>query len=293
MTALAVSPDGQLLASGTKSLRLRFWSLDDGSNVRSLKAHDTPVVAMAFDGTSTLLATGASDGGVRVWDARQGFVTHNFKGHSAVISCVRFHPDANRWTLFSGADSGEIRVWDLIGHNCTAVLSSHVSSVRSLDLSPDGYFLLSAGRDQVLSLWNLRKNALEKTVPVFETLEAAYFVPPPRLAVKRKKDAAPAADSKSASALVAVTAGDKGTAAGPAAPRVPARGGDKAEPSPPTCLAAVGLRRSPGRLRVWDLAKGAVLKEQEDEDATSTPLPFVDALYDGVPPDRRVGWIPR
>ena len=211
VTALAVSPDGKLLASGTKSLRLRFWSLEDGSNVRSLKAHDTPVVAMAFDATNTLLATGASDGGVRVWDARQGFVTHNFKGHTAVISCVRFHPDANRWTLFSAADSGEIRVWDLIGRNCTAVLSSHVSSVRSLDLSPDGYFLLSAGRDQVLSLWNLRKNALEKTVPVFETLEAAYFVPPPRLAVKRKKDVAQAADSKSASSLVAATAGEKGT----------------------------------------------------------------------------------
>jgi len=53
----------------------------------------------------------------------------------------------------------------------------------------------------------------------------------------------------------------------------------------------VGLGRSAGRLRVWDLAKGAVLKEQEDEDETRTPLPFVDALYDRILLDRRVGSI--
>ena len=132
------------------------------------QAHDTPVMAMDFDSTGAFLATGASDSGVRVWDVAKGFCTHSFRGHKGVISCVRFHPDANRWTLFTASDNGEIRVWDLLARACTAVLASHVSSVRSLDLSPDGYSLLSAGRDQVLTLWNLRTNAVEKTLPIFE-----------------------------------------------------------------------------------------------------------------------------
>ena len=132
-------------------------------------------MALDFDSSGAFLATGASDSGVRVWDVAKGYCTHSFKGHKGVVSCVRFHPDPNRWTLFSSSDSGEIRVWDLLTRSCTAVLANHVSSVRALDVSADGYRLLSAGRDQVLSLWNLRTYALEKTVPVFE-VRAAFAV---------------------------------------------------------------------------------------------------------------------
>ena len=190
-------------------------------------------MAMDFDSTGAFLATGASDSGVRVWDVAKGFCTHSFRGHKGVISCVRFHPDPNRWTLFTASDNGEIRVWDLLARACTAVLASHVSSVRSLDISPDGYSLLSAGRDQVLTLWNLRTNTLEKTLPIFEvcsiaappsevvldrlnrhvllrgdsqTLEAAFFVPSALAATKRKKTD----EGADAPKTLVVTAGDKG-----------------------------------------------------------------------------------
>jgi U3 small nucleolar RNA-associated protein 13 len=137
------------------------------------------VVAAAFDATGALVATGASDGGVRVWDAAKGYCTHNFRGHRAVLATVRFHPDADRWTLFSASDDGEIRVWDLQTRACTATLSSHMSSVRALDISADGDRLLSAGRDQVLCLWDLRNHTLERTVPVFEVRAASRPPPPP------------------------------------------------------------------------------------------------------------------
>src|SRR5436190_12665151 len=58
--------------------------------LRTLKPHQSPVVAIAVDQTSTLLATGDSDGVVKVWDIRGGYVTHTFRGHSGIISSLHF-----------------------------------------------------------------------------------------------------------------------------------------------------------------------------------------------------------
>src|SRR5947199_7697602 len=58
--------------------------------LRTLKPHQSPVVTVAVDQTSTLLATGASDGVVKVWDIRGGYMTHTFRGHSGIISSLHF-----------------------------------------------------------------------------------------------------------------------------------------------------------------------------------------------------------
>ena len=50
---------------------------------------------------------------------------------------------------------------------------AHFSAVTALSLSADGWTLLSAGRDKVAVLWDLRKYAKLATVPVHEAIEGA------------------------------------------------------------------------------------------------------------------------
>ena len=52
-----------------------------------------------------------------------------------------------------------------------AVLQGHYSAVTSLCLAPDGWSLISAGRDKVVHVWDLRKNTKLVTIPVYEALE--------------------------------------------------------------------------------------------------------------------------
>jgi len=59
--------------------------------VRSFKAHDAPILAMAIDQTSTLLATASADSTVKVWDLHKGYCTHNFKGSMGIVTHVMFH----------------------------------------------------------------------------------------------------------------------------------------------------------------------------------------------------------
>lgn len=55
-----------------------------------------------------------------------------------------------------------------------AVLKGHFSAVTSLSLSPDGWTLLSGGRDSIVIVWNLRNHTKLATVPVYEAVEGEY-----------------------------------------------------------------------------------------------------------------------
>ena len=55
-------------------------------------------------------------------------------------------------------------------------LQGHYSAVTSLCLAPDGWSLISGGRDKVVHVWDLRKNTKLVTVPVFEALEGETWI---------------------------------------------------------------------------------------------------------------------
>jgi U3 small nucleolar RNA-associated protein 13 len=193
----------QLVTAG-RNLLLRIWDLDTFTCVRTIKAHDTPVLAMAFDPSGTLLATGGSDRTVKVFDVDKGFCTHNFRGHSGIVTLVQFHPDAARLQLVSSSDDATVRVWDLYTQKQTACVQDHMSLVTSVAFSEDGYTMLSAGRDKVVNFWDLRDQKLTKTVLMHEAVEGLVVVPS---SFKCVANAAKPQDDK---AISFVVAGEKG-----------------------------------------------------------------------------------
>ncbi|KAI8813629.1 WD40-repeat-containing domain protein [Cladochytrium replicatum] len=177
ITCVSVRPDGKNIVCATRALLIMTYDRS-GTLLRSWKAHEAPVLAMDFDSTSTLLATGSADGSVRVWDIDGGFCTHVFRGHGGIVASVRFFKMKNgRLCLATGADDGRVRVFDLIDAKCVAVLEGHNSVVRAIDVLDGGARLVSGGRDSILMVWNLETKHSEKTVPVFETVEAMGIVP--------------------------------------------------------------------------------------------------------------------
>ncbi|XP_061366816.1 protein TORMOZ EMBRYO DEFECTIVE [Gastrolobium bilobum] len=183
VTALALSPNDTLLFSSSHSRQIRVWDLSTLKCVRSWKGHDGPVMCMACHPSGGLLATGGADRKVLVWDVDGGYCTHYFKGHGGVVSCVMFHPDPEKQLLFSGSDDGgenaTVRVWDVSKtkkKNCIATLDNHRSAVTSMSVSEDGWTLLSAGRDKVVTLWDLHDYSNKKTVITNEAVEAVCVI---------------------------------------------------------------------------------------------------------------------
>ncbi|XP_031380718.1 transducin beta-like protein 3 [Punica granatum] len=178
VTALCLSPDDKLLFSAGHSRQIKVWELSTLKCLRSWKGHDGPVMSMGCHVSGGLLATGGADRKVLVWDVDGGFCTHYFKGHEGVVTTILFHPDPNKSLLFSGSDDGTVRVWDILAKKRVSTLRAHNSTVTSVALSDDGWTLLAAGRDKVVSLWDLLDFTCKKTIPTYEVLEAVCIISP-------------------------------------------------------------------------------------------------------------------
>ncbi len=121
--ALAISPDGKTLATGTspgwtdQTARgeLRRWDMTAaGWPEIKTPAWATPpgnVLAMAFAPDGKWLATGGYDGSVQLWETATGKVTTTLIGHHQRIGSLAFAPDSH--TLASGAADGTVKWWNV------------------------------------------------------------------------------------------------------------------------------------------------------------------------------------
>ncbi|RMF71008.1 MAG: hypothetical protein D6744_18595 [Planctomycetota bacterium] len=66
--ALAISPDGALLASGDVGGGVTLWDTQTGAELANLTGHSDMVFSLDFSPDGRLLASGAKDGSVRLWD---------------------------------------------------------------------------------------------------------------------------------------------------------------------------------------------------------------------------------
>ncbi|NXP42681.1 TBL3 protein, partial [Leiothrix lutea] len=177
VTAFVLSPDDEVVVTGSRALLLRRWRWREPRCERTWRAvHSAPVATMALDPTATLLATGGCDSTIKIWDMIKHYCTHNLKGSSGVVHLVEFHPDISRLQLLSSSIDYKIRIWDLKSSKCVALLDGHFSAVTSLAFA-DGNTLLSSGRDKICMVWDLETKQSKRTIPVYETVEAAVLLP--------------------------------------------------------------------------------------------------------------------
>jgi WD40 repeat protein len=65
--AIALSPDGTLLASGSSDHTVKLWSLPDGKLCHTLAGHTREVNAIAFTTDSQILISGSRDRTIKLW----------------------------------------------------------------------------------------------------------------------------------------------------------------------------------------------------------------------------------
>jgi WD40 repeat protein len=67
VTAVAFSPDGRYLASGSRDTTVREWNADTGKPIGTLTGHTDAVTSVTFSPDGHYLASGSNDKTARVW----------------------------------------------------------------------------------------------------------------------------------------------------------------------------------------------------------------------------------
>ena len=95
--AIAFSPDGKQLASGSRDSTVRLWDAGTGSGLHTLKGHTDGVFAIVFSPDGKQLASGSDDSTVRLWDAGTGsaYQTLEGEGHTDSVTAIAFSKDGS------------------------------------------------------------------------------------------------------------------------------------------------------------------------------------------------------
>src|ERR687890_743794 len=93
VNAVAFSPDGKLLASGSRDATVGLWRVEDPELLHGLVWHVGSVNTVAFSADGKLLASGSEDKTVRLWRVEDGAPLGVLEEHKNRVNAVAFSPD--------------------------------------------------------------------------------------------------------------------------------------------------------------------------------------------------------
>ncbi|MFN8467927.1 MAG: effector-associated domain EAD1-containing protein [Caldilineaceae bacterium] len=162
VTAVAVTPDGRHVISGSWDKTLRVWDLASGETVRTLSGHTDWVRGVAVTPDGRQVVSGAEDKTLRVWDLASGETVRTLNGHTDMVWGVAATPDGRQ--VVSGAEDKTLRVWDLAGDKSVRTLNGHKDWVQAVAVTPDGHQVVSGSRDKTLRVWDLASGETVSTL---------------------------------------------------------------------------------------------------------------------------------
>ena len=175
MHSVVLSPDGDILASGSEDTTIRLWDMHTGEHKKTLNGHQHRVYSVAFSPDGKTLASGSDDNTVRLWNVDTGETERILTGHAGEfegldngpssvegVKSVAFSPDGK--TLASGGGDNVIHLWDIGTGKRKMTLVGHTHWVFSLAFSPDGKTLASGSVDSDIRLWDSHTGEPKKTL---------------------------------------------------------------------------------------------------------------------------------
>ncbi len=164
IVSVAFSPDGALLAVGTRDGTIHFWRTADQQLWRVVRAHTGFVTSLAFRPDGRFLASASLDTTICLWSLTE-LDKHDqpymvLRGHTAGIEAIAFSPDGA--LLASGGFDRSLWLWavrPVEGSRLLHTFEGHPGEVLAVAFSPDGETLASAGFDGAVYLWEVQNPA--------------------------------------------------------------------------------------------------------------------------------------
>jgi WD40 repeat protein len=156
--ALALSPDGKTLATGSYDQKIKLWNVETGAEIKTLSGHNGAIFGLSFRPDGKVLASASADRTVKLWDVASGKRLDTFSQPLKEQTAVAFAPDG-RTVAAAGVDN-RIRVWSVSasaeeGTNPLRFTRfAHEGAILNLIYSADGSLIASSAADRTVKLWS-------------------------------------------------------------------------------------------------------------------------------------------
>jgi hypothetical protein len=163
VNAVACTPDGQSVISGSDDGDVILWDLRTGNRLYTFVGQTMPVLSIAVSADGNTLAIGGADQKVTRWNLASKFLLNALRqphfpySHSRAVRTVCFSADGK--ILVSGSDDQTIRVWECDTGALKRTLRGHTDAVLAAAVFSDGKALVSGGADGTVRIWDLTKMA--------------------------------------------------------------------------------------------------------------------------------------
>jgi hypothetical protein len=153
VAAVAFSPDGKLMASGSYG-RVTVWDMEQVRPVKVLTNVLGAVNDLRFSPNGEALAVAggqpSAKGDLRLYRVADWTLQAVLRGHEDVVFSVAFDPTGTR--LASASFDKTVRLWNLSTLRTERTLEGHSDFVYAVAFAPDGKWLASASKDRSVRL---------------------------------------------------------------------------------------------------------------------------------------------
>lgn len=153
VAAVAFSPDGKLLATGSYG-RVTVWDLAAGRPARVLTNVLGAVNDVKFSPDGKLLAVAGGQpsarGDLRLFSTAEWKLVASLGGHLDTVSGVAFSPDGSK--LASASFDKTVRLWDVRAAKVLHTFTGHSDFVYAVAFAPNGEWYATASKDRTSRL---------------------------------------------------------------------------------------------------------------------------------------------
>jgi len=151
INAVAVTPDGSKVISGSSDNTVKIWDLANDQQLHSSSGHSSRIEVVTITPDGSRVVSGSDDGTIKVWDLTNRQELYTLSEHSGQIM---FTPDSSQM-VSSLKNDGTIKVWDLASGRELHTLSRHFGYIETIIITPNGSWVVSGSYDNTLKVWNL------------------------------------------------------------------------------------------------------------------------------------------
>jgi guanine nucleotide-binding protein subunit beta-2-like 1 protein len=156
---LSISNDNTFVMSSSWDKTMRLWDLRSGKCVRNFIGHTKEVFTCTFSADNRQIFSAGAEKSIKLWNTlAECKVTSSQpqpqnNDHKDWVSKVRFSQSQKTQYYATVGWDGRLKVWNGI-FRIIASIKAHDSYINALDISRNGMYIATGGKDQVIKVWD-------------------------------------------------------------------------------------------------------------------------------------------